>query len=299
MRVYRASSLGYSLEALVAPHLGFAAVDPPEWLQEKFNEGHRIEPLAIQKLTDRGWSIWTEQDNINANGNKQIEVELEVIPGKTKIVGHLDGIAEKAEGLTIKSAVLEVKRMYAKGWEQFKVKGWDVPGLIQKYKWQASAYMLATGLPHIMVAWNADTEELAFAVAMEPFYSISDIANKLQACEDAIEAGEIPEGCTDWPCSYFYLHPNKDAVPAEQADDEVEAIMAAWLEADKAEKAYKKEKDRLREQIIAMTTSELAGKVKGACGVTVATTWVEEQFVGYAKKAHWETRVQGPRNAAR
>lgn len=296
MRVYRASALGYSLEALVAPHLGYEPVNPPEWIQAKFNEGHRIEPLAIGKLQKLGWGIQTDQEDINSVGDNQIEVELEIIPGKAKVVGHLDGITYKVVGLTSRPSIVEIKRIYAKGWEQFKARGWDTPGLIQKYKWQASAYMLATGLPHVMVAWNADTEELAYAVTLEPFYTISDIANKLQACEDAIDAGVLPDGCTDYPCAYFYLHENKENVPTESADNELEAVMAAWLEADKAEKVYKKEKDSLREQIIALVgTDESVAKVKGACGVTVSTKWVEEQNVSFTKKAHWETRVQGPR----
>lgn len=287
MRVYRASSLGYSLEALVAPHLGYAAVDPPEWLQEKFDEGNRIEPLAIQRLVGMGWDITIGQREINAIGDQQIEVEIEIIPGTAKIVGHIDA---RTGG-----DVIEVKSMAHKTWLQFHKMGWDTPGLVQKYKWQASAYMIATGLPHIMVAWDKETEELCIVPTPGPFYPVEVLAQKVLDAEQYIRDGVLPEGCTDYPCPYFYLHADKDAVPAEQADDELESIMAAWLDADKAEKAHQKEKDRLREQIIAMTTSELAGKVKGACGVTVATTWVEEKTVSYVSKAHWETRVQGPR----
>lgn len=303
MRTYRASSLGYSLCQLVAGHLGYSPVDPPEWLQEKFDEGHRIEPLTIEKLRDRGWMIQVSQEEINAVGDHQIEVELEVIPGKAKVVGHLDGIAHgytlasREEGQTI-SSVLEVKRMYAKGWEQFNQKGWDTPGLIQKYKWQASCYMLATGMPHVMVAWNADTEELTYKLATEPFYTISDIANKLQKAEEFIEKGLIPDDCEDWPCAYYYLHGDSDKELPAPADTDLESIMAAWLEADKRAKIYEGEKDNLRKQMIELVGAgdDVAPVIKGECGVKVETYWQDASEYVTKKQAKWITKVSGPRN---
>lgn len=290
MRIYRASSLGYSLEQMVAPHLGYTPIAPPEVIQRAFDEGHRLEPIVIDMLLARGWEIRTRQDELNSVGDYQIECELEVISGVAKVVGHLDG-----DSLV---GVVEVKSMAHEAWLQFRKHEWDTPGLIQKYKWQASAYMLATGLRHQMVAYDKQTGELHIVGTDEPFYSISDIANKLQAAEHYITAGELPDDCNDFPCSYFYLHPAKEVVGVATADEELESILSAWLTADKAEKAYKKEKDALREQILSLATDELtAGKIKGACGVSVTTTWVEEQYVGYTKKAHWETRVQGPKNA--
>ena len=300
MRVYRASSLGYSLEALVAPHLGYAPVSPPEFIQNAFDEGNRIEPLAIQKLWDLGWTIRERQAEINTIGDYQIEVELEIIPGQAKVVGHLDGTIEgNFLGETVHMSVLEIKCMAAKSWEQFHKHGWDAPGLVQKYKWQASAYMLATGLPHILVAWNKDTEELAYAITSEPFYTISDIANKLQAAENAINDGVLPEGCTDFPCPYFYLHADKESVPVAKADEVLEITLASWLDADRAEKAAKKLKDEYKRLILAQTGTDeagVAGKIQSACGVTVSTRWQEETFVsGYTKKAGWVTSIQGPR----
>lgn len=292
MRVYRASSLGYSLEALVAPHLGFEAVEPPAFLKAAFDEGNRIEPLAIAKLNDMGWTVTVQQEDMNAVGDWQIEVELEVIPGIAKVIGHLDGICSHSAG---DSMVLEVKSMAGKAWEDFERHGWDSRSpLIEKYKWQASAYMLATGLAHYMVAWNKDTEELYIIDTYEPFYTISDIAAKLAKAEEYIEKGLVPDGCTDFPCPYYYLHPPKDEV-AKVDDDELEELLQSWLSYDMIEKNAKKVKDEYRASILALTGDNLAAKVKGECGVTVETYWQEASTYSVTKKEGWVTRISGPR----
>lgn len=291
MRVYRASSLGYSLEALVAPHLGFEPVDPPEFMQKAFDEGNRIEPLAIEKLRNLGWFIRTSQDEVNANGDYQIEVELEVIPGVAEVVGHVDGLGLDTLGI---EGVVEVKSMADQSWKVFKKHGWDAPGLIQKYKWQASAYQLATGLPHFMVAWNKETEELEIRLNQEPFYTISDIATKLQTAESFIEAGVVPDGCDDFPCPYYYLHPPKDEV-AKVEDGELEGLLQSWLTWDRAEKQAKRAKDEHRERILKLAGDNLVAKVKGECGVTVETYWQEENTYTTTRKAGWVSRISGPR----
>ena len=291
MRVYRASSLGYSLEALVAGHLGYSPVDAPEFIQKAYAEGNRIEPLAIEKLKAAGWDIRTKQKEINANGDYQMEVTLEVIPDKVMVVGHIDGVGSLLTEFPL--SVVEIKMMADQSWRAFKKHGWDAPGLVQKYKWQASAYMLATGLPHFMVAWNKDTEEIVIEFREEPFYTISDIARKLKVAEDYIAQGLVPDGCSDFPCPYYYLHPPKDEVA--RADGELEGLLQSWLTWDRAEKQAKKAKDQHRERILQLTGEGLAAKVKGECGVTVETYWQKESTYSVTKKEGWVTRISGPR----
>lgn len=286
MRTYRASSLGYSLEALVAPHLGFEPVDPPEFMQKAFDEGNRIEPLAIQKLYNMGWDVVTGQKEINSVGDQQIEVRLEVIPGVAVVIGHIDA---RTGG-----DVIEIKSMAHASWLQFHKRGWDAPGLVQKYKWQASAYMLATGLSHVMVAWDKDTEELCIVPTTEPFYTISDIAKKLQLAEDAIAAGVVPDGCEDFPCPFYFLHPPKDEV-AKVEDGELEGLLQSWLTWDRAEKQAKRAKDEHRERILKLAGDQVAAKVKGECGVTVETYWQDENTYTTTRKAGWVSRISGPR----
>ena len=291
MRVYRASSLGYSLEALVAPHLGFEPVNPPEFIQRAFDEGTRIEPLAIEKLKAAGWDIRTKQKEVNANGDYQMEVTLKVVPDKVMVVGHIDGIGSLLTEFPL--SVIEIKMMADQSWRAFKKHGWDAPGLVQKYKWQMSAYCLATGLPHVMAAWNKDTEEMVIEFRDEPFYTIADIATKLRDAEIHIARGIVPEGCEDFPCPYYYLHPPKDEVA--RADGELEGLLQSWLTWDRAEKQAKKAKDQHRERILQLTGEGLAAKVKGECGVTVETYWQEEKEYTTKRKAGWVTRISGPR----
>ncbi len=281
--------MGYSLEQLVAPNLGYERIPPPDWLQKKFDEGNEIEPRCIEKLRDQGWIITVNQETVNAVGDYQIEVELEVIPGVAKIVGHLDGIV--LQGLDTPH-VLEVKSMAHKSWEVFAASGWDAPGLIQKYKWQASALMLATGMPHVMVAWDKETEELTVELVDEPFCTISDFALKLAAAEDHINRGTVPEGCADYPCPFFYLHAPIEA--PEPAPPELDGLLTAWQAANHAKKVYEGEEKALRELVVEHM-GEIAAKIKGSQGITVSTKWVEESQVAYTKVGHWETRITNPR----
>lgn len=283
MRVYRASSLGYSLEALVAGHLGFQAVDPPEYLQAAFDEGNRIEPLALDKYRAHFINGFIDSE--------QKEVELEVIPGLAKVVGHLDGIHHFDNG---PGRVLEVKSMNGRMWGQVQNNGFNAGGIMEKYKWQISAYMLATGLEALMVFWNKDDGEISVLRVDEPFYSISDIANKLQQAEDHISTGTIPDGCTDYPCPYFYLHAEKD-IQIDKADEVLDGLLDSWLEADKKVKIYEKERDGLKASILEFVGTEGAAKVVGEQGVTVSVSWQEGGEVIQKRQPKWVTKIQGPR----
>lgn len=293
-RVYRASGLGYSLCQLVCGHLGYEPIPAPDWLQAKFDEGHLLEADIIDGLQNGNMKVWAYQDEVNALGDYQHEVELEVIPGVVKVVGHLDGICEEPN--VIPKSILEIKTMNHKSFLDWEENGWESKSaLIEKYKWQASAYMLASGLPHFMVCWDKQEKDWDSRFVTEPFYSISDIALKLSQAEQHIKEGTIPEGCTDFPCPYFYLHENKDDIPTEAADSQLDTLMTAWLEANRKSKVYENEAKALREMIVEFAGEKIVGKVRGSQGVTVTTTWVEAKEVSYKTKAHWETRVTPPK----
>lgn len=287
MRVYRASSLGYSLCQLVCGHLGYEPAGAPEWLQEKFDEGHRLEPLAIEKFA----LAFQYGEFIDS---AQMEINLEVIPDIATVQGHLDGILHFQDR---PGKVLEIKTMNDKTWQQVVRQGFEAGGILEKYKWQISAYMLGTGLGALMVFWNKSTEELFPLEVDAPFYSISDIANKLEEAEAYIEEGDIPAGCTDYPCPYYYLHEEKDAKTIADADDELEAVLSAWYEADKRAKIYEGEKKVLREQIIELIgEGDLAAPViKARNGVRVETYWQEGKEYTVKQTSKWVTKVTGPR----
>lgn len=294
MRVYRASSLGYSLENLVAPFLGYDPIPPPAWLQEKFDEGTALEPQVLAELESFGWTLATTQPEVNSEGDHQLEVTLEVIPGVATVRGHLDATGIEADGFPTR--VVEVKSMAEKSFRECSQLAWNTPGLIQRYKWQLSAYMLATGLQGVLVVCSKGEDglkNLLYMYADEPFYSISDIANKLSQAEAHIRDGVIPEGCTDYPCPYFYLHEVKEE--PEPADSQLDGLMNAWLEANRKAKIYKGEADALREMIVEYVGQEGKARVKGSQGVSVSVSWQEGGKVEYDKKAGWVTTVSAPR----
>lgn len=292
MRDYRASALGYSLCQLVNPHLGFQSLPVPDYLQSAFDEGHRLEPIVIAKLRDTLDCQIAYQNIGSEDGLDGEEVVLEVIPGMARIVGHVDGRIKVTSNGPEK--VLEIKSMSDKNFRQFSNTGFDNNNkLFEKYKWQVSAYMLATQMPLMLVAWNKVTEEIARQTFTEPFYTMSDIANRIYAAERQIKLGVPPDTCEDFPCSYVYLHGEK--VVAEVADEELDYLMAMWLDADRKVKAEIVEKDRLRSAIVEYVGEEGAGKVKGSQGVTVNVAWQPESSVAHTKKAGWVTTVSAPR----
>lgn len=294
MRVYRASSLGYSLCQLVAPNLGYSPLPTPDFLQSAFDEGRRLEPLIIDKLraTLDCQIDYQGADDGSDEGRKGEEVRIEIIPGRAIIIGHLDGRIKVTSNGPEK--ILEAKSMNARTWTKFFNNGLDASDkVLGKYLWQVSALMLATQMPLMLVAWNKDTEELARHTITEPPYSISDLARKIYKAEDYIDRGEIPDGCNDWPCPFCFLHPPKEEV--EKADKELDYLLEAWLIADKAEKAHKREKDELRAAIVEYVGEEGAGKVKGSQGVMVSTVWQPGKEVSYKTKDAWVTSVSAPR----
>lgn len=295
-RIYRASSLGYSLEQLVAPHLGFEPIPPPEWLQEKFDEGTALEPIVLLELRQLGWQIQDHQLEPNSEGDFQIEVILEVIPDVATVRGHVDALGTFGAGSA--SRVIEVKSMAEKSFAEASRSAWDTPGLIQRYKWQLSAYMLATGLPAVMVVCSkgeGGVNNLLYMYADEPFYLISDIAQKISEAEKYIADGVIPEGCTDYPCPYFYLHGEK--VQAEQADKDLDALMAAWLESNRKKKVYADEEASLRGMIVEYVGQEGKAKVRGSNGVTVSVSWQEGGESTVTRQPKWVTTVSPPRKS--
>lgn len=127
-RIYRASALGYSLCHLVCGELGYQPIAPPDYMQAIFDEGHRLEPIVIDKLRANGWQVHDEQ----------LEVELDIIPGQTKVVGHIDGKCVRTGGTDIRLpySVLEVKTLSHKNFLDWKENLWQTKSpLFEKYRY--------------------------------------------------------------------------------------------------------------------------------------------------------------------
>lgn len=194
--VYRASSLGGCSKAIIAARLAYDPMDPPESMGQVFAEGNLHESAVIEWLKGRGYKIQDEQ--------------LEVVipcPLNCVIVGHVDGIAD----WDISRGVLEVKSMSDNAFKTFQKMRWDTPGLIQKYKWQISSYMISLGLPGLLVVKNRNNGDTLILEIPKPFYDKSQLIARVVSLEIQARKG-LPESCDNpsYPCPFYYLHEEKE-----------------------------------------------------------------------------------------
>lgn len=208
MRVYRASALGSCLRAQVATQLDFRAIEDRSGKMDRMsNEGELHEQDVVRQLTQRGGFVsW-----------RQKEVSLGLSPA-FDVVGHIDGIYH-AEPQSVEF-VLEVKSMSKDAYDEFLAKHWDTPGLVQRYKWQISAYMLSLNLPCYFAVKNRNDGRLHTEILYTPFYTREEIMARVLRMEAMVRKGELPKECDVhmFPCPFFYLH---EVVEADVAGDDI------------------------------------------------------------------------------
>lgn len=274
--VYRASALGGGCQkALVAARLEYAAMPPPKEMQDRFDEGHLHEPHVLEKMRREGWTIWGEQET----------VELQVT-GRIVVRGHID--AKGAVDITshevkdVQANIVEVKTQSKDEWDGFERNGWD-HGFFPGYKWQLSAYMLATKLPAVLVRKNRNSGQIKMEWVDEPFYSLVDIRKRVLEIE-ALASEGLPNEClptVKYPCPYYYLHTKELAVadaaslPVVVKDEELEELARVYVEAAAVSKREKERADQTKRAILRALDGR--GKVETVGGVKIST-W--QQRVG-------------------
>jgi hypothetical protein len=243
-RMYRASALGGCLKAQIAEKLNFTAIDTSGKMERFANEGALHEEDVVRRLA--------------IVEDRQREVTLELMPSVV-VVGHLDGIFRAGDVSHLQMPrVLEVKSMSDDAFKKWKENGWDTAGLVQKYKWQVSVYMLATGLGLYFVVKNRNTGEWSEVLVDEPFYSKQDILSRVLEIEKWVRRGELPEECDvkNFPCPFYYLEQQESLELAEDEALEVVAIMY-----EECRKQVKAAELRQKEARRALDTA-LAGREK-------------------------------------
>lgn len=292
--IYRASSLGGCLKAMAALQLGYTPVETPEFFAGIFKEGRLHEDSIINDLIESGYQVYDR--------------ELQVVFPVTKeiaVVGHIDG---KLIELAGKHRLLEMKTMSADAYKEFANKGWDTPGLIQKYKWQVSTYMWATELPLTLIAKNRNNGRIMDLSASEPFYTKGQIMARVLKAHSYVTTGELPDDCEGgFPCPVPYLHaePQPAQSKAEDTDGQApEAVLelVADLRAARAMEAAAKAKARVvKEQLIQAMGGEnkydgVVTKFEKAGPTTVDWEKMREDGVEVEKyqkkgKKYWEVRL--------
>jgi hypothetical protein len=215
MRVYRASGLGGCMKAQIAHHLDYRSIDTSKQMEKYANEGELHEQDVIRKLR----TVTRQQE----------EVRLKISPA-FDVVGHIDGVwVDHTNFGQPEFFVLEVKSMGKDPFAEFKRKGWDTPGHVQRYKWQISVYMLATGLPCKLVVKNRDNGEWHKEIIEVPFHTSAEIILRVVIMERMVRKGELPDECdvNNFPCPYFYL---ESVEAAELAEDEILDALAEMYE---------------------------------------------------------------------
>lgn len=246
--VFRASSVGMSLKALVALIMGFEPVPSSKRLEEIFETGHRLEPEIVEGA--RGYDQYLDIEETDENG-RQFEVELQVTDNAI-IRGHVDGLAYDDE-FKEPQFVVEAKSFGDSLFRQ------HINGSLFNnnpyYRDQLTVYMEATGLPALyavgekvedengdITLGDVDVEEIP-----TPPGNINKIKAKLIKAMELADKGELPVECDcNWWCPTPYLHEQTDEHVIDDVDlsIRIDALCATYTKARAEEKnaeAKKKE----------------------------------------------------------
>lgn len=212
--VYRASSLGNCLGALVRCRVGLTPAPPPGWLQKKFDEGNIHEAGIIEQVRNQGWKVEGDGEG------EQYEWEIEV--GQEAVVRlHPDGIATgrkvNHEGHI---RVLEVKAVSESFYQTLE------KAMPEFYKWQLSCEMESYReqfVPHftdpseyhgalyvfgIKDVTGEKIDQVVLKLVNKPPYSLVDIKMRVLGVErmarEYEETGKFPE-CEykQYPCGFW------------------------------------------------------------------------------------------------
>lgn len=235
--VYRASSLGNCIRALVMERCGITPEPPPKQILRAYEKGVKLEQPILFRLRDLdggkcGWKM-LDRSELHAPYNVvdesgQVVVEIPV-GSKALVRCHPDGIGEcfKARSRGSKSKgsewdgpalgerrVVEAKSASEGFYQQISK---EMPEL---YKWQYSVEMVGTGLGGLYVIGvkkaefdeDDDPDTWIHKVVVEyhdePYYSKSEIIQRVLKVEKLAreyeEGGGFPE-CSykQWPCGMY------------------------------------------------------------------------------------------------
>jgi hypothetical protein len=287
--VYRASGLGVCDGIMMGLARGRKPNAVPEWMQEVFDEGHRMESVIINELLGLN-----QYAHLDLDHQTEFTLDIGEINDRQVIVrGHCDGwdIADET--------IVEAKKFRPSTWPKFQRQGIECNPL---YPWQVSVYMHAARQLGIYArtlfvggAFNPDTDgidEIGVFDLPEPPLSLKGIRKRIARWENMIEAGmdvtDIAE-CVPrmYPCAMF-----GKGCPSETKADEPVELTGAWAErgkpiiaemekqariarnfqrgVDEAKKAKKEQEDALRDLLDDMVEAgfDVAKKIS-VDGVTV------------------------------
>lgn len=175
-------------------------VAPTDRIDAIFQEGHLHEQAVRELLISEGAII-----------EDQEEVTLWIIPGKLKVVGHVDG------NITNWGQIWENKALGKEGFNRWRNVGFDA---YPDYPWQISVYMLALDKPALYTVKCRDDGSLDRMVIDKPPVSHKEIQAKMINLYSHHRRGEMPACDPErWMCAFYFLHDEAEERETFELDD--------------------------------------------------------------------------------
>lgn len=277
MRTYRASSLGSCTRAQIAVQLSMAELATSDRMEALYARGrdHEVECLAAMEAD--GWSLLDPNAHDGIYGAStdadQFYVELEV--AGAKITGHLDGLGALFGD---HDRVVEVKSPQSfHKWETAHKTGDYTDPLMNRYAWQISVYMAATGLEAV-VACVEDGQVRTFGIEVAP-YSLDDITGRVQFMENAVEHQRLSPvhmmACSqnDYPCPVAYLHDRPEVIDDPILDQLLANYAADKQIKDRADQSLRETRDAIDTHLGLSDTLTTAAGTVTRVPASMVTDW--------------------------
>lgn len=297
---YRASSFGYCIGALVRARLGMTPSSPPDYMLEKYQEGHDWEREVLALGLGVDWIEVTKDSELERfgqvvegqNGERQVSTRLAW--GNKVITCHPDAIVRHGSDKHLRVAEVKFLAEATIGQIERDVDKHGMLGLGAGYAWQASIEMLTTGLPMLYIIGGKkvkvtkDAREVVGVDSIltleftEPAFSFRDVKMRVAEVEGWVARGEMPPCVVpfDYPCGYWQEHEARDV---EEITDEVLVHLTESYERAMTKKAaHEQEAAEIKREIDGRLTE--VGIEGGFCaGWTISRLEPRKGNVSWAK----------------
>lgn len=228
----RASALGGCIRSLVATGRGVEPQPVPDWMQEKYDEGHHAEPV-IEKLA------MEQRELVPMETHKGLHVSFTHGDQVVNVSGSVDNFAIHRGGLGVPNQIDEYKALgktYVNAIERLgENPDWrDVLKVLPApYSTQISVYMHGAAarfgqmIPVALVVGKKNEGGavdgiMPIVYIPEPPVSLEEIEKRAKLIVDMVDAdgdGEFPDcDVKQYPCGHFFLHDDEE-LPIVAEDD--------------------------------------------------------------------------------
>lgn len=264
--IYRASAMYNCLSVLVAARLGLEPNSAPDWMEERYQQGHDYEDFILDRARTRGMI-----------GLHSQQMELEQSIGPAILRGHIDALGTgafipdtidgvKADGpfgaeIDGFTSLIDAKAFAPSTWEKWVSKRFDA---FPYYAWSMTIYqtllksqlgfappiVMAIGLKNMEAANEGRIvlDDFRLDVFTEPPMQFGTILQRILQVEKVAAGGidNMPGKCDrpQWPCPYvFYpFHSGAEKEEIDPANIEGGLGHLAVL-ADRRNEAYRQMKE--------------------------------------------------------